>query len=85
MATLGGFSVADVRRACDAADPEPLALACSAVGIDRSAFPSVLLMVRDLNGGKPMSGHHSGERAAAAFARSAESAARAFRDLVAGV
>jgi uncharacterized protein (DUF2336 family) len=85
MASLGGFSVVDVRRACDATDPEPLALACAAVGIDRSAFPSLLLMVRELNGGRPASGHNSGERAAAAFARAPESAARAFRDLAGGV
>jgi uncharacterized protein (DUF2336 family) len=85
MARLGGFTLGDVRRACDRADPEPLALACSAVGIDRSAFPSLLLMVRELNGGKPSSVGNSAERAAAAFNRPPEKAASAFRDLVAGV
>jgi uncharacterized protein (DUF2336 family) len=85
LAMLGGFSVNDVRRACAGSDPEPLALACAAVGIDRSAFPSLLVMVRELNGGKPSNGWNSGERAAAAFNRAPESAARAFRDLAAGV
>jgi len=84
LATLGAFAPGDVRRACAFPDPEPLALACAAVGIARGAFPTVLVMVRDLNGGRPRGGAEAGKRAAAAFNRDPESAARAFRDRIAG-
>jgi uncharacterized protein (DUF2336 family) len=85
MATLGGFSLNDVCRACGSPDPETLALACAAVGIDRSAFPSLLVMVRELNNGRPLGGPEAGKRSIAAFSREPESAARAFRDRIAGV
>jgi uncharacterized protein (DUF2336 family) len=85
MSTLGGFAIPDLHRACGLPDPEALAFACCAVGIDRGAFPSVLMMVRDLNGGRPSGDAEAGKRAAAAFSRSPEGAARAFRDRIAGV
>jgi uncharacterized protein (DUF2336 family) len=85
LSSLGGFAIADLKRACSAPDLEPLALACAAVQIDRSAFPDVLMMVRDLNQGRPAGNAEGGKRAAAAFNRSPESAARAFRDRIAGV
>ncbi|HKR87272.1 MAG TPA: DUF2336 domain-containing protein [Phenylobacterium sp.] len=53
LSKLGGLSPEQVRLALDAATPDPLQQACAAIGIDRSAFPSILLMVRGLNGGRP--------------------------------
>ncbi len=84
LSTLGGFPILDLKRACSAPDPEPLALACAAVAIDRSAFPDVLMLVRELNDSRPGGDAAGGKRAAAAFNRSPESAARAFRDRIAG-
>jgi uncharacterized protein (DUF2336 family) len=85
LAALGDFEVAHVRRACSAPDPELLALACAAVGIDRVVFPSLLVDVRDLNGGRPAGGPESARRTAAAFERGPPAAAKVFRDLVVGV
>ncbi len=85
LAALGGFSQSDVRRACNAPDPELIALACAAVGIDRVVFPTMLVMVRELNQSRPGGGPEAGKRAAAAFSRDPGHAAKAFRDLVAGV
>ena len=42
-----------MRNAIDSDRPELLGLACAAVGIDRSVFPSILAMIRGLNGGRP--------------------------------
>jgi uncharacterized protein (DUF2336 family) len=53
LAKLGGFEPEQVRQAIDSPRPELLQLACAGVGIDRSAFPSILQMVRGLNGGRP--------------------------------
>jgi uncharacterized protein (DUF2336 family) len=55
LAILGGFPVEDVRAAIGASSVQPLSLACAAVGIDRIVFPSVLAMVRELSGGRPLS------------------------------
>jgi uncharacterized protein (DUF2336 family) len=85
LAALGGFPISEVRRACNASDPELIALACAAVGIDRVVFPTLLVLMRELNAGRPGGGPESGKRAASAFARDPANAARAFRDLVAGV
>jgi uncharacterized protein (DUF2336 family) len=85
LAALGDFQLGEVRRACAAADPELIALACAAVGIDRVVFPTLLVTVRELNGGRPGGGPEAGRRAAAAFTRDPANAAKAFRDLVAGV
>ncbi len=85
LATLGEFEVSEVRRACAAPDPEALALACAAVGIDRSVFPSLLLMVRELNSGRPGGDGEAGKRASAAFSRDPASATSLFRKRVAGV
>lgn len=67
LATLGRFEPSHVRRAVDSDRPELLALACAAVGIDRSVFPSILEMVRDLNGGLPGGGQEGARRASGAF------------------
>ena len=86
LSTLGGFTAGDVRRAIDSNRPELLALACAAVGIDRSAFPTILELVRQLNGGRPSGGEDGARRAASAFGPfSPEVAAAAFRQAVTAV
>jgi uncharacterized protein (DUF2336 family) len=85
LSSLGEFSIVDLKRACSAPDPELLALACAAVSIDRSAFPDVLMMVRELNEGRPGGDAAGGKRAAGAFNRSPENAAKVFRERLAGV
>ncbi len=67
MARLGSFEPDHVRRAIDGNRPELLALACSAVGIDRSVFPTILEHVRQLNGGRPGGGDEGARRASSAF------------------
>lgn len=67
LAMLGRFDADHIRRAIDSDRPELLALACSAVGIDRSVFPTILNLVRDLNGGRPSGGDESARRAGGAF------------------
>jgi len=83
MAALGGFSVADVRAAIDAPSPEPLALACAAVGIDRVVFPTVLSLVRELNAGRPY-GSEAGRAILSAFGAPGAIAGEHFRQAVAG-
>jgi uncharacterized protein (DUF2336 family) len=53
LATLGGYSPDDARKAVDADQPDLLALACISVGVDRGAFATVLELVRGLNEGRP--------------------------------
>ena len=53
LAKLGGFAPEQIRQAIDSGRPELLGLACAAVGVDRSAFPTILQMVRTLNAGRP--------------------------------
>lgn len=53
LSELGGFHMEAVQEALDSERPDELALACTAVGVDRSAFPTVLSLVRRLNGGRP--------------------------------
>ncbi|WP_421729281.1 DUF2336 domain-containing protein [Brevundimonas sp.] len=53
LATLGGFSVAQVRSAVMRSSPDALCLACNAVGIDRAVLPAVLDEVRKLTDGWP--------------------------------
>lgn len=68
LAMLGRFDADHVRRAIDSDRPELLGLACAAVGIDRSVFPTILQLVRDLNEGRPGGGQEAARRAAGAFA-----------------
>jgi uncharacterized protein (DUF2336 family) len=82
LAALGGFAIADVRAAIDAPSPEPLALACAAVGIDRVVFPTLLSLVRELNGGRPYGGE-AGRAIASAFSANGGIAAEHFRECVA--
>ena len=78
LATLGGFSLTQVRSAVRAATPDPLCLACSAVGIDRAVFPALLEEIRKLSGGHPMGTHVPTAR----FAGAPDAAAREFRGIV---
>jgi uncharacterized protein (DUF2336 family) len=81
LARLGGFEVEHVHRAiCSSDRPELLALACAAVGIDRSVFPTILQLVRAINGGRPGGGAESARRALGAFGPfAADVSANAFR------
>lgn len=80
LATLGDFDVAQVQRGLDSDKPEVLGLACAAIAIDRSVFPTILDLVRQLNGGRPGGGIEGAKRAIGAFGPfSAEVAAAAFR------
>lgn len=83
MARLGRFDVRQVRRAIDSSRPELLALACSAIGIDRSVFPTILEHVRQLNGGLPGGGAEAARKASGAFGPfRPDIAAMAFRQAV---
>ena len=83
LATLGGFQPGHVRQAVDSEAPELLGLACAAVGIDRSAFPAILSMVRQLNAGFPGGGSEGARRASGAFGPfEAHIAGSAFRQAV---
>lgn len=83
LARLGRFDGDHIRRALNSDQPELLALACAAVGIDRSVFPSILQMVRELNGGRPCGGAEGARRAAGAFAPALPQAAgAAFRQAI---
>jgi uncharacterized protein (DUF2336 family) len=77
LATLGKFESAQIRQAIDSEQPELLALACAAVGIDRSVFPTILSHVRELNGGRPGGGAEGARRAGGAFGPFAPEIARA--------
>jgi uncharacterized protein (DUF2336 family) len=68
LAALGRFEIAQVKAALDSDRPELLALACVAVGIDRSVFPDILEMARRLNDGLPGGGAEGARKAAVAFA-----------------
>ena len=80
LAMLGRFDTAHVQATLDSDRPELLALACAAVGIDRSVFPDILEMTRQLNNGRPGGGSEGARKASVAFAPvSPEVAASAFR------
>jgi uncharacterized protein (DUF2336 family) len=86
LARLGRFEPGQVRRAIDSNRPELLALACSAVGIDRSVFPTILEHVRQLNGGRPGGGEEGARRATSAFGPfTPDIAGMAFRQAVGAV
>ncbi len=83
LAKLGGFDVEQVRLAVRSDTPELLAMACSAVGVDRSVFPTILSLVRDLNAGLPGGPDELAGRALGAHPPAA--AATAFRQAVGAV
>ena len=84
LAALGRFAPAEVRRALGCGRADLLALACVAVGIDRSVFPTVLNLVRALNEGRPGGGAPEALEAALTLSDPA-AAAEAFRSGVAAV
>ncbi|HEX7943795.1 MAG TPA: DUF2336 domain-containing protein [Phenylobacterium sp.] len=80
LAMLGRFEPDQVQATLDSDRPELLALACAAVGIDRSVFPDILEMARNLNDGRPGGGAEGARKASVAFAPvSPEVAGAAFR------
>lgn len=85
LAKLGGFDLVQVQRAVASEDkPELLALACAAVGIDQSVFPTILQLVRSINDGRPGGGLEGGRRALSAFGPFDPSvSATAFRQAIA--
>jgi uncharacterized protein (DUF2336 family) len=87
LARLGGFHIEDVHRAViHPSRPELMALACAAVGIDRSAFPTIVDMVRQCTDGLPGGGIEGAQRGVAAFGPfSPDIAAAAFRQAIASV
>lgn len=84
LATLGGFTTKQVHRAMESGRPELLAMACTAVGIDRSVFPTLLALVnRQRKGGAENAASLKG--VGAAFTMTPEAAASAFRNEVAAI
>jgi hypothetical protein len=53
LARLGAFEPEQIRQALASPRPDLLQIACATVGVDRSAFPAILRMVRALNEGRP--------------------------------
>jgi len=87
LAKLGPYRIEDVHRAVMShSQPELLALACAGVGIDRSAFPTMLELVRQCNDRLPGGGEEGARRAVAAFGPfPPATAAIAFRQAIAAV
>ena len=86
LCKLGDFSPAQVRAAVNADKPDLLALACSAVDLDRSVFPAVLEMVRQLNNGSPAGPEDAAQKALGVFGpHPGPAAALAFRHAVGAV
>ena len=67
LAQLIGVQRRQIELAITGDRPELLALACTAAGVDRSAYPTILQLVRDLNRGLPAGGSEAGRRAMMAF------------------
>lgn len=59
--------VSTIEHAINSPQPQLLALACVSAGIDRSAYDTVLRLVRELNQNRPGGGPEEGRRAMAAF------------------
>jgi uncharacterized protein (DUF2336 family) len=85
LAKLGDFTVEQARHATSADEPELLALACASVGVDKSVFPTLLQLVRQLNCGLPGGPGELAHRAWNAFGTNPVNAAAAFRHAVAVV
>jgi uncharacterized protein (DUF2336 family) len=85
LARLGAFTSEEVHQAVtDPERPELLALALASVGVDRSAFPTILEMVRQCTDGLPGGGAEGARRAVSAFGPFApDIAASAFRQMLA--
>lgn len=76
LAQLGDFTPAQIRAAVRSPTAEPLYLACVAVGVDKSVFPTLLMAVRKLTDGLPAEGGWT------ATPMSGSTAARAFRQMM---
>ena len=86
LAKLGGLAPDQINMALCCDRTELLALACASVGVDRGAFPTILQLVRGLNGGRPAGREEEASRAMGAFAaHPVAAAATAFRHAVAAV
>lgn len=80
LATLGRFEPPAIRKAVDGASAESLALACAAVGVDRTVFPTLLALVRANNKGLPGGGEESDRKAYQVFSQTSQkTAATLFR------
>jgi uncharacterized protein (DUF2336 family) len=53
LCALGDYKLDAVRESLNADQAEALALACAGVGVDRSAFTTILGLVRELNNNRP--------------------------------
>jgi uncharacterized protein (DUF2336 family) len=86
LASLAGVKIEEVQAAANADRPELLALACAAVGIDRSVFPPILSLVRALNDARPVASPESLIHINRAFTLKGEGEAiTAFREGVAAL
>ena len=83
LSRLGGFDREIVDAAIDSGRSDLLALACVAVGIDRSVFPTLHRLVADLMGRRTQMGGATPAEIANAFANSPEHAAQIFAERVA--
>lgn len=83
MAELIGVDIAVIDKALASPKPDLLALACTAAGVDRSVFATILGLVRDLNRNLPGGGSEDMKRAQTAFAHDPSLALRALRQMAA--
>lgn len=67
LSELANVNADDIERAIRCDRPELLALACTAAGVDRGAFSTILALVRQLAAGKPAGTGDQGRKALAAF------------------
>ena len=83
LAELIGVETRVIDRAVGSSKPDLLALACTAAGVDRSVFPTILGLVRDLNRNLPGGGSEDMKRAQTAFQHDPSLALRALRQMTA--
>ena len=69
LATLGRFDPMDIRKAIQSGSPELLAMACAAIGLDKTAFPVILGLLRDINKGRPGGDDEAVRKATATLAQ----------------
>jgi uncharacterized protein (DUF2336 family) len=80
LAELACLDIAALEQSIEKDRPELLALACTAAGVDRSAFSTILALVRQLANGHPQGVGGAGRRALQAFSiHDPQVAAAAFR------
>lgn len=83
LTRLGHFDRAQIDAAIDTGRADLLALACSAVGIDRSVFPTIFALVTDLMGRRHGSSPSTATEISTAFSVPPEAAARIFAERLA--